>query len=145
MTLKPIRRRSSTAPYSTPYYGMIQGYSSSHLAIDIAAPANTPVYSTAASTVKESGFEPSMGNYVVIRRNSRDSMGNLMTRNLHFIKLSSCSPQSHSCKGTLIGYVGSTGDSTGNHLHFDVNNMGTWNGPTIRDNPSRTINPTGFW
>ena len=124
---------------------MTQGYSSSHLAIDIAAPANTPVYSTAASTVKESGFEPSMGNYVVIRTTSSDSMGNLTTRNLHFISDPPVSKGQTVSKGTLIGYVGSTGDSTGNHLHFDVNNMGAWDGPTIRDNPSRTINPTRFW
>ena len=134
-----------TAPYSTPYYGMTQGYSSSHLAIDIAAPANTPVYSTTSGYVMSRGFNSSMGNYVVIKTNSKDSMGYLITRNMHFISAPPVALNQTVSKDTIIGYVGSTGDSTGNHLHFDVNNMGTWDGPTLRNNPSRTIDPTRFW
>ena len=134
-----------TAPYSTPYYGLTQGYHSSHLGIDIGAPVNTKVYSTEAGSVMSSGFNSSMGYYVVVKTNSSDSMGRLITRNMHFASQPPVSTGQSVTKGMLIGYVGNTGDSSGNHLHFDVNNMNTWDGPTLRNNPSRTINPQRFW
>ena len=47
--------------------------------------------------------------------------------------------------GTLLGYVGNTGDSYGSHLHLDMNNLGEWDGGTIRQSPNRTINPVLFF
>jgi len=135
-----------TYPYSTPFYGLTQECNPpTHLGVDIAAPAGTPVYSTTSGTVMARGWNNSMGYFVVIKTNSSDSLGRLITRNMHFKSAPPVSLNQTASSNTLIGYVGSTGQSTGNHLHFDVNNMGTWDGPTLRNNPSRVINPRRFW
>lgn len=84
--------------------------------VDIAAPSGTPIYAAAPGTVtvaKNGGYNGGYGSYVVI------SHGN-GTQTL-YAHMSSVAASSGSIeKGALIGYVGNTGKSTGNHLHFEV-------------------------
>ena len=91
----------------------IHGYNG----IDISAPAGTPIYAAAAGTIvvaKGGGaYNGGYGNYIVI-----DHGNGTQTLYAHMSSLA-VSGGSVS-KGGLIGYVGNTGRSTGNHLHFEV-------------------------
>ncbi len=86
-------------------------------AVDLGAPAGTPIYAAAAGTVivsKVGGYNGGYGNYVVI-----DHGNGTQTLYAHFSSISVSVGQSVS-KGEKLGGVGRTGDATGNHLHFEV-------------------------
>tara|TARA_E500000305_G_scaffold107965_2_gene109213 strand:- start:571 stop:1272 length:702 start_codon:yes stop_codon:yes gene_type:complete len=85
-----------------------------HNGVDLAAPRGTPVYATADGMVGVAKYWGSYGNYVQIEHG-----GELETRYGH---LSAYTVQAGDMvsKGDLIGYVGSTGRSTGPHLHYEV-------------------------
>lgn len=85
-----------------------------HNGIDLAAPTGTPVYATADGRVSMAQWYSSYGNYVQIEHG-----GALQTRYAH---LSAYTVREGDMvrKGDLIGYVGSTGRSTGPHLHYEV-------------------------
>ncbi|HYE22932.1 MAG TPA: M23 family metallopeptidase [Candidatus Paceibacterota bacterium] len=90
----------------------IHGYNG----VDIAAPSGTPIYAAAAGSVivaKNGGYNGGYGSYVVI------SHGN-GTQTLYAHMSSVAAGGGAVEKGALIGYVGNTGKSTGNHLHFEV-------------------------
>ena len=111
------------APYGKDYitsgsgsrYNPVTGmYENSHGAIDIGAPAMTPIYAAADGTVVMSTWHDSYGNFVKIDHGNGGS-----TLYAHQTKRVAKVGESVSA-GDLIGYVGSTGDSTGNHLHFEI-------------------------
>lgn len=85
-----------------------------HNGVDLAAPRGTPVYATADGIVEMAQWYSSYGNYVQIGHG-----GEMETRYAH---LSSYTVQSGEQVrvGDLIGYVGSTGRSTGPHLHYEI-------------------------
>lgn len=85
-----------------------------HAGIDIANSKGTPIYAAASGTVTFSGYSGNYGKMVKI------SHGNgLETRYAHMSSIA-VSKGSSVKKGQLIGYMGSTGNSTGSHLHFEV-------------------------
>lgn len=85
-----------------------------HQGIDLSAPAGTPVYATADGLVGMAQWYSSYGNYVQIEHG-----GELQTRYAHLTSYT-VNPGDTVQKGDLIGYVGSTGRSTGPHLHYEV-------------------------
>lgn len=85
-----------------------------HAGIDISAPNGTPIVAAASGTVYSAGWLGGYGNAVVIVHS-----GGLSTLYAHQSSLAVSSGSSVS-QGQTIGYVGSTGFSTGNHLHFEV-------------------------
>jgi murein DD-endopeptidase MepM/ murein hydrolase activator NlpD len=85
-----------------------------HEGIDIGAGYGTPIHAAAAGTVIWCGWNGGYGNLVVI-----DHGGNLATAYGHQSSIAVSCGQSVS-QGQVIGYVGSTGHSTGPHLHFEV-------------------------
>ena len=85
-----------------------------HKGIDIPAPEGTPILAAHSGTVVIANTHDSYGNQVLL-----DSADGISTRYAHMIRYSVTSGQSVSA-GEVIGYVGSTGMSTGNHLHFEV-------------------------
>lgn len=91
-------------------------YSASHQGIDFAAPVGTPIYAVANGKVIHYGPYPAYGNLVII-----EHAGNYKT---YYAHLSSYNPElevgSEVRRGLEIGYVGSTGRSTGPHLHFEL-------------------------
>lgn len=91
-----------------------------HKGLDIAAPLGTPIYAAADGTVIDvgSGWNGGYGNCVIIQNDD----GNI-TYYAHQSE-TACEVGDHVEAGQVIGYVGSTGDSTGNHLHFEVRSDG---------------------
>ena len=93
----------------------ISGEYKMHDGVDLAAPKNTPVYAIADGIVikvkrKWSGY----GKYIVIDH------GNGLTSKYAHLNGFAIRKGEKITKGQLIGYVGSTGSSTGNHLHFEL-------------------------
>ena len=85
-----------------------------HAGIDIGAPNGTPIRAAKAGTVIFAGSQGGYGQAVVI-----DHGGGLTTLYAHQSRLGSQAGQDVDA-GEVIGYVGSTGNSTGNHLHFET-------------------------
>lgn len=106
--------------YQSSYFGEVRSFDSRpHKGNDYAAPTGTPTYAAAAGTVITAGWSNSAGNWVVI------SHGNgLVTKYMHHSSICVSAGQ-RVAKGQQIGYVGSTGYSTGAHLHFQVELNGT--------------------
>ena len=91
------------------------GYSSDyHPGIDIAANYGTPVYASATGYVQRAGWYGGYGKYIKI---SHDYGYATAYGHLSSIEISA---GDYVSKGQIIGYVGSTGYSTGPHLHFEV-------------------------
>ncbi len=85
-----------------------------HHGVDLAAPTGTPVYATADGLVGRADWFSSYGLYISI-----DHGADLETRYAHLSRLAVAAGERVK-KGDLIGYVGSTGRSTGPHLHYEV-------------------------
>lgn len=104
--------------YQSSYFGEVRqgiGDTRPHKGHDYAAPRGTPIYAAAAGTVVIAGWSDSAGNWVVI------SHGNgLVTKYMHMYQSPAVSAGDKVVKGQYIGGVGTTGQSTGNHLHFQV-------------------------
>lgn len=90
------------------------GASSYHKGVDIGAPANSAVLASGSGTVVKSYYSSSYGNYIAI-----DHGGGVVTGYAHMNKRLVSVGQTVSA-GDKIGLIGSTGISTGNHLHFEV-------------------------
>ncbi|ASJ89874.1 M23 family metallopeptidase [Porphyrobacter sp. CACIAM 03H1] len=85
-----------------------------HAGIDLAAPTGTPVYATADGIVSRADWYSSYGLYISVEHGA-----SMQTRYAHLSRLAVAEGDSVK-KGDLIGYVGSTGRSTGPHLHYEV-------------------------
>ncbi|MCU6746426.1 peptidoglycan DD-metalloendopeptidase family protein [Faecalicatena acetigenes] len=105
--------------YQSSYFGEIREYEvGGHKGHDYAAAEGTPTYAAAAGTVLIAEFSLSAGNWVVI-----DHGNGLTTKYMHHSALCVTAGQ-YVEKGQQIGFVGSTGQSTGPHLHFQVEENG---------------------
>ena len=94
----------------------ILGYSKFHKGIDFAAPTGAPIYAAGDGVVEEAGRKSSYGNYVRIRHN-----GTYGTAYAHLSRFATGMKVGRRVRqGEIIGYVGSTGRSTGPHLHYEV-------------------------
>ena len=85
-----------------------------HNGVDLAAPTGTPVYATADGIVGRADWFSSYGLYISI-----DHGGEIETRYAHLSRLAVAAGDRVEV-GDIIGYVGSTGRSTGPHLHYEV-------------------------
>ncbi len=97
----------------------IAGAGNTHKGLDLAAPAGTPIYAAAAGTVSIARYSNSAGNWIVLNHGN-----GLQTYYMHASALYVSEGQTVS-KGQNIAAVGSTGQSTGPHLHFQVMVNGT--------------------
>ena len=92
----------------------ILGQRRAHKGIDLAAPIGTPVYASADATVGRAEWFSSYGLYIQLEHGA-----DIETRYGHLSRLNVYAGQ-HVRKGDLIGFVGTTGRSTGPHLHYEV-------------------------
>ena len=99
------------------------GASSYHQGVDLAAPANTPVYATRSGIVRTTTYSGSAGYYVTI--NHGDGFSSIY---MHLNNYVVSAGQAVSA-GQLIGYVGRTGIATGYHLHFGIAYNGAYVNP----------------
>ena len=95
-----------------------------HNGVDMACAAGTPIYATRAGTVTTASYQANgAGNYVSI--NHLDGFSSIYMHMTHYV----VSKGQSVSQGQLIGYVGNTGISTGDHLHFGVSYAGTYVNP----------------
>ena len=109
----------------------ILGYNVQHRGVDFAAPTGTPVYAAGNGTIEMKQRNGAYGKYIRIRH-----ANNYKTAYAHLSKFAK-TPGGKVKQGQVIGYVGSTGRSTGPHLHYEIlkNNK--------RINPQKLKLPSG--
>lgn len=112
-SIMPLQDAKLTSGYGMRTHPVLGGRRK-HKGIDLAAPTGTPVYATADGIIDRAEWFSSYGLFVEI-----DHGAELETRYAHMSRLAVAEGQWVS-KGDLIGYVGSTGRSTGPHLHYEV-------------------------
>ena len=113
----------------------VSGVNRLHAGIDLAAPGGTPIYAAASGYVQVAGWSSGgYGNYVIIYHGSM-SDGNAYSTLYGHMRSVATSAGKYVKQGELIGYVGSTGNSTGNHLHLEV-----WKG----GKKANAVNPRGY-
>lgn len=105
------------------YKRISQKFTARHKGIDLAASKGTPIYAVAPGTVVVAGYgvwSNSYGNHVVIKHDFG------FTNYAHLSTINVKKGQTVSA-GQIVGACGSTGNSTGNHLHFEVHYKAKWN------------------
>ena len=101
--------------YISCHFGEVDAFGNAgHRGTDIPAPEGTPILAAHSGTVLVSGWNDSYGNQVLL-----DNGAGLSTWYAHMTATAVTAGETVTA-GQVIGYVGSTGDSTGNHLHFEV-------------------------
>ena len=113
----------------------VSGVNKLHAGIDFAAPAGTPIYAAASGYVQVAGWSSGgYGNYVIIYHGKMSDGTAYSTLYGHMRSVATTAGK-YVKQGELIGYVGSTGNSTGNHLHLEV-----WKGGS----KANAVNPRGY-
>ena len=113
----------------------VSGVNKLHAGTDFAAPAGTPIYAAASGYVQVAGWSSGgYGNYVIIYH-GKMSDGNQYSTLYGHMRSVATSAGKYVQQGEIIGYVGSTGNSTGNHLHLEV-----WKGGS----KANAVNPRGY-
>ncbi|MDR1024748.1 MAG: M23 family metallopeptidase [Treponema sp.] len=113
----PLRSFTITSTFG-PRVNPVTGRFRVHEGLDLAAPEGTDVLAAEAGQVTETGSDPIYGNYIVIKH--RDDWASLYG---HLSRIDVVLHQELR-SGSLIGKVGSTGQSTGPHLHFELRKNG---------------------
>ena len=103
-------------------------YGGRHRGVDICAPAGTPIYASAGGTITKAGYNKAgagtgYGYSVIINHG-----GGYSSVYAHCLSLTVSAGQTVK-QGQLIGYVGSTGRSSGNHCHFEIRRNGSYIAP----------------
>ena len=113
----------------------VSGVNKLHAGIDLAAGGGTPIYAAASGYVQVAGWSSGgYGNYVIIYH-GKMSDGNQYSTLYGHMRSVATSAGKYVQQGEIIGYVGSTGNSTGNHLHLEV-----WKGGS----KANAVNPRGY-
>lgn len=118
------RVSSKFGPRTHPVYG----YASNHTGIDIPASYGTPIKASGSGRVIFAGWGTAYGNYILIDHGVDPQKRHVVTQYAHCSELL-VSEGDIVVRGDTIAKIGSTGWSTGNHLHFGVQIGGTWIDP----------------
>ena len=119
----------------TTQFGEADPWGIPHRGTDFAAPGGTPIYAAASGYVQVAGWSSGgYGNYVIIYH-GKMSDGNQYSTLYGHMRSVATSAGKYVQQGEIIGYVGSTGNSTGNHLHLEV-----WKGGS----KANAVNPRGY-
>jgi murein DD-endopeptidase MepM/ murein hydrolase activator NlpD len=109
----------------------VLGYTKMHKGLDFAAPRGTPIYAAGNGTIQYAGRKGAYGNFVLIRHNAKYS-----TAYAHMKRVNTAKGRRVK-QGQTIGYVGTTGRSTGPHLHYEIRRSGR------QVNPFKVKMPSG--
>lgn len=120
----PLNATAMTSRFGYRKHPFLGGYRI-HSGIDLAAPTGTPVFATSDGTVSAAGWRGGYGLLVAL-----DHPGAVQTRYGHLSQLNVAQGQQVR-RGDIVGFVGSTGMSTGPHLHYEIRTNG------------RAVNPLG--
>ena len=115
----PVSGYTLTSPFGMRTHPIL-GYQRMHNGIDMACAQGTPIYATRAGTVTTASYQAGGAGYYV----SINHLDGFSSVYMHMTNYVVSAGQSVS-QGQLIGYVGSTGLSTGPHLHFGISYAGT--------------------
>ena len=118
----PINYSHFTSPFGWRIHP-IYGYQKFHYGVDLSAPTGTPIYATRSGVVDTASYNSSAGYYVQI--NHGDGFRSIYMHMTHYI----VSSGQYVNQGQVIGYCGSTGASTGPHLHFGISYNGSYVNP----------------
>ena len=112
----PINNAKVTSSFSTRRKHPVLGFTRAHKGVDFRAATGTPIPAAGAGRVVKKGYNSGHGNFVRIRHN-----GSFETLYAHMSKFKSGVNVGTAVKqGQTIGFVGSTGLSTGPHLHYEI-------------------------
>ncbi len=112
----PINNAKVTSSFSTRRKHPVLGFTRAHKGVDFRAATGTPIPAAGAGRVVKKGYNSGHGNFVRIRHN-----GSFETLYAHMSKFKSGVNVGTTVKqGQTIGFVGSTGLSTGPHLHYEI-------------------------
>ncbi len=134
----PVRFNRISSQYTESRYHPVHGRNKAHRGVDYAAPRGTPVRSVGSGVVQEAEYHKYNGNWVKIRHNGVYTSGYLHLSQIE----DGVRPGTRVEQGETIGYVGSTGLSTGPHLHYQLWQHGSPIDPYSIDlPPSRPVSP----
>ena len=138
LMLTPINGARLSSHFSTARRHPILGYTRRHNGTDFAAPTGTPILAAGNGVVERANRYGSFGNYIRIRHaNGYQTAYAHLNGFARGIRAGSRVQQ-----GQVIGYVGTTGRSTGPHLHYEVHHNGTPVNPMTLDLPTgRQLTP----
>lgn len=121
--ISPLSSYTLTSPFGMRIHP-IQKVWKMHNGVDMSAPQGTPIYAAKSGKVTKTSYQAGgAGYYVSI--NHGDGFSSVYMHMTHYI----VSPGQYVSAGQVIGYVGSTGGSTGPHLHFGISYNGTYVNP----------------
>ena len=118
----PVPYYTLTSPFGMRLHPVHNEYRM-HNGVDLACAQGTPIYATRSGQVTTATYNSSAGYYVSI--NHGDGFASVYMHMTHYI----VSAGEYVSQGQTIGYVGSTGTSTGAHLHFGISKNGTYVNP----------------
>ena len=130
----PVKGARISSPFSIRRHPIL-GYTKAHRGVDFAAHTGTPILAAGDGKIKKLGWLGSYGNYILVMHTPHYS-----TAYAHMSRYAKGLKNGTSIKqGQVIGYVGTTGRSTGPHLHYEVHYKGRQVNPHNLKLPSQTI------
>ncbi len=112
---KPVAEGIMRSPFGIRRHPIL-GYTKMHTGVDWAAPTGTPIYASGNGTVEKEGWESGYGKYIRVRHtNGYETAYGHMSAFARGVEEGKRVRQ-----GQVIGFVGSTGLSTGSHLHYEI-------------------------
>ena len=115
LSMYPLKGKYRISSNFGPRKHPVHGGHSNHTGIDWAAPAGTPIYAPGGGTIRTTRFNKVYGNQTIL-----DLGGGYSVMFGHQKGFGNIKPGQRVNAGQLLGYVGSTGWSTGPHLHFET-------------------------
>jgi len=112
---KPVAEGIMRSPFGLRRHPIL-GYTKMHTGVDWAAPTGTPIYAAGNGTIEKEGWESGYGKFILIRHNNgyETAYGHMSA----FAR--GVDEDTRVRQGQVIGFVGSTGLSTGSHVHYEI-------------------------
>lgn len=123
--------------------------SANHKGVDVSGTniLGEPLIAPFEGIVRKSGYNSECGNYICITSAAKDPItgGNLIIIYMHMNSSALYDKGDEISEGNIVGYIGSTGTSSGAHLHVEMNNKNAAVGEDARKTYTYTINPLYFY